>query len=486
MQDREFSNSFSTLSCKSFAPQSQKSIAVSHKIVSWPDPRIDPEVADLVWAAVQEMESLARNCILVEESYQRYFLGNCGTQKEEAAWRQQGIREEETARYAAKEFNHIHISELWARVGYYNNEAANRSNLFRLLLQEKRKIHRDCSLTTSKANATTAHLLSTIASHNNPPSDKRRRRPHQVALQSTEIRGPVSFADFLQAVAQSKAEDPRLSPSSLPLSLHNCRTALVHNPYSFDGPSQVSVEEESAAEPLEEVPSPAVPQSACGATVSPMGMVLKKALPSCTHQLQDVPRSLPELLREASTKDLEAMALPLREYAAKTKSIFRNGDSLKNAADSEGLSDVASSPESPDMYHNSKSFASNIRYPSAASNIHNSVPPAAESPEAAGAPADPQGSQKERKEISGRRPRKNEGRAPEAAPEAAPAEDHPLLLGPSCTHMKHWKRLRANRGFAYFICYHCGAKWRMSSRGMRTSAMAAAAFGPEGEDADED
>jgi hypothetical protein len=43
-------------------------------------------------------------------------------------------------------------------------------------------------------------------------------------------------------------------------------------------------------------------------------------------------------------------------------------------------------------------------------------------------------------------------------------DDHPVGAHPSCNHAKFWKRLRANRGFAYFVCYHCGAKWRTSTK----------------------
>eukprot|EP00667_Euglena_gracilis_P007087 EG_transcript_7158 len=62
-----------------------------------------------------------------------------------------------------------------------------------------------------------------------------------------------------------------------------------------------------------------------------------------------------------------------------------------------------------------------------------------------------------------------------------PGEDHSIVASfPTCSHIKFWKRLRANRGFAYFVCYQCGAKWRTSSKGMRhpTAAAAAAAQCP--------
>ena len=33
-------------------------------------------------------------------------------------------------------------------------------------------------------------------------------------------------------------------------------------------------------------------------------------------------------------------------------------------------------------------------------------------------------------------------------------------VAPVCAHVANWKRLRAKRGYAYFVCYQCGAKWR--------------------------
>jgi hypothetical protein len=29
-----------------------------------------------------------------------------------------------------------------------------------------------------------------------------------------------------------------------------------------------------------------------------------------------------------------------------------------------------------------------------------------------------------------------------------------------CVHRKTWKRLRAKKGSASFVCFTCGAKWR--------------------------
>uniref|UniRef100_A0A6T2AR75 Uncharacterized protein n=1 Tax=Eutreptiella gymnastica TaxID=73025 RepID=A0A6T2AR75_9EUGL len=42
----------------------------------------------------------------------------------------------------------------------------------------------------------------------------------------------------------------------------------------------------------------------------------------------------------------------------------------------------------------------------------------------------------------------------------------------TCTHAKHWKRLRAKRGSAYFLCFQCGAKWRTCSQAMRAQQEA--------------
>jgi hypothetical protein len=35
-----------------------------------------------------------------------------------------------------------------------------------------------------------------------------------------------------------------------------------------------------------------------------------------------------------------------------------------------------------------------------------------------------------------------------------------------CHHRKSWKRLRSKRGFAYFACQFCGAKWRITTHGI--------------------
>eukprot|EP00997_Jenningsia_sp_PLL12_P011037 NODE_848_length_1413_cov_53.873900_g705_i0.p2 GENE.NODE_848_length_1413_cov_53.873900_g705_i0~~NODE_848_length_1413_cov_53.873900_g705_i0.p2 ORF type:complete len:144 (-),score=19.36 NODE_848_length_1413_cov_53.873900_g705_i0:104-535(-) len=32
-----------------------------------------------------------------------------------------------------------------------------------------------------------------------------------------------------------------------------------------------------------------------------------------------------------------------------------------------------------------------------------------------------------------------------------------------CNHPKQWKRLRAKRGRAFFVCFECGAKWQTRS-----------------------
>eukprot|EP00906_Rhabdomonas_costata_P003250 RCo004975 len=39
-----------------------------------------------------------------------------------------------------------------------------------------------------------------------------------------------------------------------------------------------------------------------------------------------------------------------------------------------------------------------------------------------------------------------------------------VIVGRSCDHTTAWKRLRGKRGFGYFICRECGAKWKSKSR----------------------
>eukprot|EP00906_Rhabdomonas_costata_P015853 RCo022734 len=48
----------------------------------------------------------------------------------------------------------------------------------------------------------------------------------------------------------------------------------------------------------------------------------------------------------------------------------------------------------------------------------------------------------------------------------APARAAPrgLPCTPMCTHTVAWQRLRGKRGYYYFNCLHCGAKWKQSRR----------------------
>eukprot|EP00667_Euglena_gracilis_P012566 EG_transcript_12920 len=54
--------------------------------------------------------------------------------------------------------------------------------------------------------------------------------------------------------------------------------------------------------------------------------------------------------------------------------------------------------------------------------------------------------------------------APGPGPDRLPMGLHiPGADGARCNHFHNWKRLRSKRGFAYFVCYLCGAKWRTAS-----------------------
>ena len=74
-------------------------------------------------------------------------------------------------------------------------------------------------------------------------------------------------------------------------------------------------------------------------------------------------------------------------------------------------------------------------------------------------------------------PDRRPGERPDAADVDVGAAEH----GPkpptqaTCTHAKYWKRLRAKRGAAYFLCFQCGAKWRTCSQAMRAQQEAAQA-----------
>eukprot|EP00670_Eutreptiella_braarudii_P000305 CAMPEP_0174291798 /NCGR_PEP_ID=MMETSP0809-20121228/33255_1 /TAXON_ID=73025 ORGANISM="Eutreptiella gymnastica-like, Strain CCMP1594" /NCGR_SAMPLE_ID=MMETSP0809 /ASSEMBLY_ACC=CAM_ASM_000658 /LENGTH=604 /DNA_ID=CAMNT_0015391399 /DNA_START=57 /DNA_END=1871 /DNA_ORIENTATION=+ len=71
-------------------------------------------------------------------------------------------------------------------------------------------------------------------------------------------------------------------------------------------------------------------------------------------------------------------------------------------------------------------------------------PVAAQSPVSKDTPTSP---------TAGARPEDTTSDAP-AAPTSAD--------GTHCTHVQNWKRLRSKRGYTYFVCYSCGAKWRIA------------------------
>jgi len=53
--------------------------------------------------------------------------------------------------------------------------------------------------------------------------------------------------------------------------------------------------------------------------------------------------------------------------------------------------------------------------------------------------------------------------SPGATPEngsSPPGSDGDCGENVRCSHRKYWKRLRAKKQCAYFVCLHCGAKWR--------------------------
>eukprot|EP01001_Neometanema_parovale_P005713 NODE_2126_length_1505_cov_80.438495_g2024_i0.p1 GENE.NODE_2126_length_1505_cov_80.438495_g2024_i0~~NODE_2126_length_1505_cov_80.438495_g2024_i0.p1 ORF type:complete len:192 (-),score=11.86 NODE_2126_length_1505_cov_80.438495_g2024_i0:564-1139(-) len=40
----------------------------------------------------------------------------------------------------------------------------------------------------------------------------------------------------------------------------------------------------------------------------------------------------------------------------------------------------------------------------------------------------------------------------------------------ACEHVENWRRLRAKRGYVYFVCTKCSAKWRVAAGSARTGA----------------
>lgn len=59
------------------------------------------------------------------------------------------------------------------------------------------------------------------------------------------------------------------------------------------------------------------------------------------------------------------------------------------------------------------------------------------------------------------------GESDEATPLPMNASDSPLPCKPQCSHRQAWSRLRGKRGNGYYVCHHCGVKWKMVRRPQR-------------------
>eukprot|EP00668_Euglena_longa_P009852 GGOE01011922.1.p1 GENE.GGOE01011922.1~~GGOE01011922.1.p1 ORF type:complete len:531 (-),score=61.46 GGOE01011922.1:1274-2866(-) len=450
---------------------------------------IEAEVVDLVCSAVQEMELLARNCLLVEESYQRYFIRNCGTQKEEAMWRQQGSREEALVRQATKAINQFQIGELWARMGYYNNEVAQRSNLFRMLLLEKKNLNNGGCADT-KENSGTARQ-----------SEKRRRRPNGFCLDGAvalEIKGTMVS---LKPGTLKQEESISITPSSS--SSSSCHVALVHNPYSFHGPSQVTVNN-AVPETEENPPSCAVSVTPC--TPAPvastpaggeMSAVLKRIAPD--HRLPspnvfNVLLQFPPPAPRPSSCAMPSSIAKNQQVHVMLQPFLRKGMDNQTSGSGKPPCSLESSPfaDQPTLEAHKPAIppaAEPLPEPCTPVEEQPGLEPPQEDAPASGVVAtsfaikhlvvpeslaqlmEEVAEQLAEKHTDGRPTRRRVNKCP-----PDPGEDHGIVASsPTCSHIKFWKRLRANRGFAYFVCYQCGAKWRMSSKGMRPAAAAMAA-----------
>lgn len=70
----------------------------------------------------------------------RWFVTNCGIQKEEARWRG-GVEWAEAAAAAGlRQWHALLLREVQERLALYNGQAAQRSNHFRMYLTEKKSL----------------------------------------------------------------------------------------------------------------------------------------------------------------------------------------------------------------------------------------------------------------------------------------------------------------------------------------------------------
>lgn len=408
---------------------------------------ISPEVADLVWAAIQEMEGLARNCILVEDSYHWYFMRNCGAQEEEVAWRQQGEREEACAWQAADDARLICRAELSARAAHYNFEAVQRNNLFRLLL----KLEHDSLASVPRDQA----VVKGAACH---------KKPRRLGLPSSEILGPTAFPTDTQARRNVTTDEVKLLPS--PLAAQQYQTALVHNPYSFHGPSHVMMGFGNAGalaggvglEAPTVAPPPPIPSaSGLSAVLRHWNQMhgMNKPSPAAMYPRSPGPHTEPKspLGRRGGLpgRDVDSVSMPWLQPHHSPVGIRRPVTDLPWETQRQSSPVARSYPSGPlarsPVPHLHNVLLMEAGYGQRGQGLTTAPPE--------------RGRHQATKRGGGRG-------------EDDTTEDHGLLLTyPTCTHVKSWKRLRANRGFAYFICTGCGVKWRVSSKGVRTQNMAA-------------
>ena len=363
----------------------------------------------LARAVVQEMEMLNRHSILTEESLCHLLTT---TQQQEAVWRDKVKLAESKDRQAAQEYHQLMVGELDERMALYNREAAQRSNFFRLYLLEKRGL------------------------------DIMPARRHPVA-RGTRNRGcgGVALADFLETMQKMKAVEqepalnnlwghmvPKCSTESKCAESKCSREGSIGNGDSdycvLSSSSSVSSRTTSITPPN------AAAQRRTGFVHSPYSFDGPSEVALMVN-LED---------RTDSQSDCSAGS------RAHTGSPPGGSTAVGGEEDHRPIGCLPSQRPAV-LSHRSPACGAG---PQCTSRY--------EAPQ--------QQDASHSIEASDARPG---GQVTKVEDEAG--DDHPALpSAPQCTHAKHWKRLRAKRGIAVFVCYHCGTKWRVCSIGARNQS----------------
>ena len=502
-------------------------------------------------AVLQEMEMLNRHFILTEESLCHLLIT---TQQEEARRRDKVKLAESKNRQAAKEYHQLMVAELGERMALYNREAAQRSNFFRLYLLEKRELDimpakkrhpvsrgtrkRACDEAALVDFLETMHKMKAVEpepAHNNlwghnlwghmVPKCSTDSKSSTESKNSTESKcstdGSIGNGDSDYSVlSYSSSASSRTTCITPPNAASQHPTGFVHSPYSFDGPSEVTmmmnVEDRgdsqsdcSAGSSANTGSPPSAPTAGWGEEDHrPSGCPPSQQPPtppttfSFAAEHAARPPSHPKEKRYHASSAAAAGGLRFPRQAPAPGQAPVPAHPAGSKEHQQSAAPCSSAPSAPTMLllsilqqhqnagvQDRKAFspASSSRPPPSPSNAdanaakqtphHNKhrtpavlttrTPACGAGPKCAPRYDAPQQQDVPHSvEAPAARPK---GRAAKAEDETG---DDPKVLpsAPQCTHTKHWKRLRSKRGFAFFVCCHCGTKWRVCSIGVRNQS----------------